>query len=337
VLATSSKGRSAGSVVAAVASILLLVIAGLVFLNRQYVTDQITVWSYEPSQAVQTINTRVGFSDKGSFYFYANRPDVAEASQFNQGCPRQEPSSPILGCYTGSRIFIYDITNEKLNGIEEVTAAHEMLHGAWDRLNNEERTRLTTLLRDEYTKHASGDLAERIAYYERNEPGQVVNELHSILPTEVKDLSPELEKYYAQYFEDRQKVVALHDQYSSVLKDLNTQAQALFDELTSLSATIESAKRSYDSGAAALAETVAAFNARSQNGGFSSQQQFNSERAALLAQSNTIDASRDAINSDIDRYNEAYQQYQNVAGELDTLNKSLDSISNLPQTPKIEE
>lgn len=299
--------------------------------------DQITVWSYTPSAAVTSVADRVGFTDKGTFFFHATRPEVATADAFNRDCPRQEPSSPILGCYTAGRIFIYDITNQRLNGIEEVTAAHEMLHAAWERLSEGEKSRLTTLLKAEYTKHATGELADRIAYYERNEPGQVVNELHSILPTEVKDLSPELETYYKQYFQDRQKVVSLHDQYNTVFKQLNARASELYTTLTALSRSVEIASAAYEKQANDLSSAIAQFNARADRGDFSSQQQFSTERAALVAQSNAVQASRNSINADIDRYNSTYSEYQQVAKELDTLSKSLDSIQSLPQSPSIEE
>jgi hypothetical protein len=334
---TSSKRKVARSFIAAVASILVLATAILLFINKQYVTDQITIWSFTPSQAVQQVSDKVGFSQRGAFYFLATKPEVSSAEQFNKDCPRQEPSSPILGCYSNGRIFIYDITNSKLDGIEEVTAAHEMLHAAWDRLSDVERSRLTTLLKDEYAKHATGDLADRIAYYERNEPGQLVNELHSILPTEVADLSPELELYYSQYFNDRQAVVKLHDQYNGVLKDLNTQLNALYEELTTLGVSIESSTEVYDQQSAELSRAIAAFNQKADNAGFSTQQEFNAERAQLVQRSNLLQDTRNSINVSIDRYNEAYTEYESVAAQLDTLNKSLDSITNLPQAPTVGE
>lgn len=335
--ATNSSGKRTGSIVAIVASVVLLLAAALLYSNRQYLTDQVSVWVYSPTQAVQDINNTVDFSNKGTFYFYATQPEVATAEAFNQDCPRQESSSPILGCYVNNRIYIYDVTNQQLDGIEEVTAAHEMLHAVWDRLGNSEKQRLTTLLQDEYQKHATGELATRMAYYERNEPGQVTNELHSILPTEVKDLSPELEAYYMQYFDDRQKVVTLHDRYSGVLSDLTNKITTLYEQLTTLSASIESASAAYTTQTDQLSTGIAAFNSRAQNGGFTTQQQFNSERSLLLNQSAQLESSRNAINEDIDRYNDMYGEYQDLATQLDSLNKSLDSITNLPQIPTIEE
>ena len=337
-LATKSSGRvRAGSITAAIVSIVVLAIAALLYLNRQYFSDQLVVWSYEPTAAIQDVSTRVAFSDKGKFYFYVTQPEIATADTFNQDCPRQEPSSPILGCYSNGRIFVYDITNQQLDGIEEVTAAHEMLHAAWERLSDTEKDRLSGLLKTEYAKHATGTLAERMAYYERNEPGELVNELHSILPTEITTLSPELEAYYAQYFQDRQKVVSLHNQYNTVLEGLRTKVEGLYDQLMMLSASIESTTRTYEVQAATLSTDIDQFNARAQSGGFTTQQQFAAERSTLTARAAQIQTNRNAINTDIDRYNGLYTEYKQVAGELDSLNKSLDSITTIPQSPTIEE
>ena len=41
-----------------------------------------------------------------------------------------------------------------------------------------------------------------------SEPGQRLNELHSLLGTEVAHLSPALERYSHRYFHDRQGIVS---------------------------------------------------------------------------------------------------------------------------------
>jgi uncharacterized protein YlxW (UPF0749 family) len=333
---TKNKSRSR-SVISTILSLVVLVLAIILFLNKQYVADQIAVWAYQPTQAVEAVSNRVGFSNKGTFYFYVTHPKIATAEQFNQDCPRQEPSSPILGCYVNGRIFLYDITNEQLDGIEEVTAAHEMLHAAWDRLGDAEKQRISALLQDEYVKLSDGPLAERMAYYQRNEPGQLVNELHSILPTEVEALTPELESYYKHYFKDRKSVVALHNQYDSVLEKLRVTVAQLDGTLTSLAASIEAETIEYNSESVQLESAISTFNRRASTNTFDSQEAFASERANLVEQSNQLQAKRDAINADIDRYNQTYEQYQVVGSQLETLNKSLDSISNLPQNTTIVE
>lgn len=326
-----------GTIVGIALTVIFLITAAWIFLNRQYVTDQITVWSYQPTPAIEAISERVEFTPKGEFLFYATRPEVAQANQFNQDCPRQEPGSAILGCYKADRIFIYDITNEQLDGIKEVTATHEMLHGAWARLSAAEQERLSKLLQAEYQKHVQGELKERMGYYERNEADQVVNELHSILPTEVRELSPELETYYEQYFRDRQKVVGLFDSYNSVFQGLKAESDTLFQQLTALSSSIEGEKAAYDQQSQQLATDIQTFNERAESGGFTSLQEFNTARAQLVNRSEQLEQNRLAVSASIDRYNTVYQQYQRVATDLDTLSSSIDSIPDVQQAPTITE
>ena len=317
-------------------SIILLAIAGFLLLNQQYVKDQISVWSYTPSSSVKAIDERVGFTHKGQFYFYATQPQVDGSEQFNEDCPRQEVGNPILGCYAAGRIFVYDIANEQLDGIEEVTAAHEMLHAVWERMTLDDQSRIGTLLRTEYQKQIGNeDLMERMEYYQRTEPGQFENELHSILGTEAKSLSPELESYYAKYFKDRQVVVGLHSKYDTIFENLKKQSDALYVRLTTLGQSIEARSVKYNDDIKQLSADIAAFNNRADTGSFSSISQFNSERSALVARSNQLDADRDAISTDITSYNNEYAEYQKVSSKIEVLNKSIDSIKDLQPAPSV--
>ncbi|MDB5179528.1 MAG: hypothetical protein JWN12_160 [Candidatus Saccharibacteria bacterium] len=324
------------TIVGGLFSIAILGIAAFLLLNQQYVKDQITVWSYRVPSNVQTIESRIDFSGRGKFYFYATQPELDGSDKFNADCPRQEVGNPILGCYASGRIYVYDVTNAQLDGIEEVTAAHEMLHSVWERMSDADRTRVSALLEAEYkTLGSNTDLTARMSYYQRTEPGQFDNELHSILGTEIGNLSPALETYYKQYFNDRQKVVDLHAQYSTVFINLKAQSDSLYNDLTTLGSSIESRSTQYDADVKQLSADITAFNTRANNGDFSSMGQFNSERAALLARSNQLDADRASISRDIDIYNLKYADYQKVSTEIETLNKSIDSIKDLQPAPSV--
>jgi len=317
-------------------SIAILGIAAFLLLNQQYVKDQITVWSYKAPANIQAIESRIDFTNKGTFYFYATQPELDGSDKFNADCPRQEVGNPILGCYAAGRIYVYDVTNAQLDGIEEVTAAHEMLHSVWERMDTSERTRIGALLEAEYkTLSSNTDLTTRMSYYQRTEPGQFDNELHSILGTEIGSLSPELETYYKQYFNDRQKVVDLHAKYNTLFTDLKNQSDSLYSELTTLGATIETRSKQYDADVAQLSSDITAFNARANSGDFASISQFNSQRATLVARSDQLDADRVSISNDIDAYNAKYDAYQKISTEIETLNKSIDSIKDLQPAPSV--
>ncbi len=320
------KRHSFGGVLAgSIFSLIMFGLAAFLILNRQYIYDQWNVWHYQPSSTINTISQRAGLSDKGKFYLAASDAVVEDAAQFNKDCVRQEAKNPILGCYTNSHIYIYNVTSSELDGIEEVTAAHEMLHAAWDRLSSSEKTRIGNMLDAEYAKIATPELKARMDYYNRNEAGERQNELHSILGTEFGNLTPALESYYSQYFTDRAKVVALHDKYESVFTQLTTQADTLYNQLIDLGKKITAKSAAYNADAAALSAAIQDFNRRAQAGSFTSTVQFNSERAALLARTAALEAERTSLNAQISSYNDMYAKYQALTVRTQQLNNSIDS------------
>ena len=316
-------------------SAVIFVFAGWLLFNRQYATDQVTVWAYQPPTEIQTIEERVAFTDNGKFHFFATQPVISDADSFNKNCPRQETGNPVIGCYAMGRIYIYNITNQQLDGIEEVTAAHEMLHAVWERMSSDERKRVGNLLEAAYAKVGDAQLKERMDYYARTEPGQFHNELHSIFGTEVANLGDELETYYAQYFENRQTVLNLHQQYNSVLVGLRAQAETLATELQTLGGSIAASTNTYNTDIAQLSVDIQEFNSRASSNGFQSQAEFDRERAALVSRTNQLDQQRVTINNDIEAYNAKYDQYQVVAKQIELLNKSIDSIEALDPTPSL--
>lgn len=333
---STSRTSRVGTGIAFALSVITIAVAALLFLNKQYVLDQLTVWSYEPSASVKQLDSRVKFTDKGLFTFFATKPVVADSSEFNGKCPRQEAGSPILGCYTSDdRIYVFNVSNEQLDGMKEVTAAHEMLHAVWQRMSNDERSRLETLLKAAYEQKASPELRTRMEYYQRNEPDAITNELHSILGTEVADLGPELENYYSQYFQDRQAILDLHAKYNKVYTALFNRADELSKTMESLSASIETRSKAYDTNVSQLSSSINSFNSRANNGGFTSLGQFNNERAGLVSQSAALEAERSAINADIASYSAMYDEYQTLASQIELLNNSIDSFKALGETPTI--
>ena len=331
----SSSGNVVVKTVIFAISLALIAFSTWLFLNRQYVIDTLTIWSYEPTAAVQAVNSRAALTDKGAFYFYATQPVLAEQDEFNTGCPRQEVGNPILGCYTGDgRIYIYNITNEQLDGMEEVTAVHEMLHAVWARMSDTEREGMTSRLMSAYGEITNSDLADRMAYYERTEPGQIANELHSILGTEFTSLSPELEAHYAQYF-DRATVLSLFASYNSVYEALYERADTLYAQMEALGTAIEQRLGSYTQQSAQLSADIATFNARATSGGFSSMSQFYAERAVLVGRTDQLEAERVAINADIASYNDMQGEYEQIAGQIELLNDSIDSFTTIEDTPSL--
>ena len=333
---STSKTNRLKSGIAFSLSILVIGFAGWLFLNRQFVLDQVSVWNYQPSASVESLDNRVKFTDKGLFTFYATKPVLAEPGEFNGSCPRQEAGSPILGCYTSAdRIFVFNVANEQLDGMKEVTAAHEMLHAVWYRMSASEQKRIGALLTAAYDKTANAELKERMAYYQRTEPEAITNELHSILGTEVGNLGSELEDYYGQYFENRQIILDLHAKYNDVYKALYSRADSLYSQMDTLSKSIDSRSAAYDTDVTKLSQDISRFNARANSGDFDSVSQFNAEKAVLVSRSNRLEAQRTAIYTDIDKYNKLYEEYKTLASQIELLNNSVDSFKSLGEAPTV--
>lgn len=324
-LRNKASGR-VSSVVSAVFGIALLLISLFLWLNKQFVTDVIANWQYRPSSAIAAIAVRTTMTDTGRFYFYASKPVLESTQAFNQECERKEANSAILGCYTGTNIFLYDVTDEQLDGIKEVTAAHETLHAAYDRLGQEEKDRLKPLFVAEYEKRRGDkELSDRMAFYERNEAGEQDNELHSIIGTEFKDIDPQLEAHYAKYFKDRQVIVTLFTKYRTIFKQLQAQTETLAAELKTLTAKITAASEKYNSDVTALNAAIGAFNKRANENDFASREQFDQERNALVRRVDAIEQQRSAVQDDIAEYERLRTRYNEVADASKKLYESIDS------------
>ena len=305
--------------VAAMAAIVLLAV------NQQRVRDQITIWNFTPSAAVEGHVERTTMTDEGRFLYYASEPVVIPEEEFDPICSEVEGAG-ILGCYlTGyQQIFLYQVTDERLDGAEEVTAAHEMLHAAWDRMSPSDRLALEPLLEAEVTERADDEeLAETLEFYAEVEPGERANELHSIIGTQFADISPELEEHFAEYFADRSAVVTLNETAEAVIRDQIAQGDAIIAKMEELDASITADYDYYNAGYDQLNLDIDNFNVRADSGDFSSQAQFDAERNALLARGTDLDALYLSIDTRAQEYEALRVQLEELSAVVDDLQAAL--------------
>lgn len=325
---------SRGRIGSLLATILLAGLAVLALSNLQYIQDAASYHQYQPSSEITALADDAGMNERGRFLFYASQPSLEGAKSFDTYCGKTEKSTAILGCYNGRKIYIYDIKDPRLAGIRPTTAAHEMLHAAYARLSSSDREMVDRLLDREYeTIKNDSQLADRMAFYDRTQPGEHMNELHSIIGTEKKEVSPELEEYYRRYFSDRSKVIAQHEQYYSLFAELRERADTLTGQIDTLRGTLERDRAAYDAQVAALQSSIAEFNSRAENGQFESQAAFARERQALFARSASLEDLRARINGVITEYNRLIEELNAIAIETEELNRSIDS--NLAPAPSI--
>ena len=316
-----------------VVPLVLAAIAGLAAYYWRDISDYARYISYTPPAHIQELADRAMLHDKGEYYFYLSEPVLEGTQIFNQYCGRREEKSAILGCYDGTRIYVYDVDDERLQGIEEVTAAHEMLHAAWDRLSMRERTRLEPLLESAYQELRTEELTERMEYYDRNEPGEHYNELHSILATEFTDLPAELEQYFKQYFSDRRAVVAIHDSYQRQFTERQARIDQLYQRLTVMVEQINSATQQYNAASAQLNNDIQEFNRQAEAGKYSSESAFYQDRNQLVSRAETLDAERSRIEAVIADFEAIKREYEQLADETQDLQRSIDS--SLAPTPAV--
>jgi len=308
----------------ATALVLVLLVSGSVwaFGNRQFIADRLAAWSFDAGPTITGYAQRSTMTDHAALIFEASRPTVDGTDGFDSVCGSAEAGSGILGCYLpGTQsIVLFDVTDERLDGIEEVVASHEMLHAAWDRLGDDEKDRVAPLLAAEAEK-LSGDagFVARMELYAVLEPGEHTNELHSIIGTEVGVISPELESYYTRYFTDRQSLIALHTASNAVFVDLQARTDALSAELDTLRASIDSDYAGYDT----LNGDIARFNERADSGDFASNAQFQREKSALLARQSALGTLFTSAEQRVETFNAKVAELESLDAETRDLTTSL--------------
>jgi hypothetical protein len=271
------------------------VLGGLVVaaLNYQAIWDQYALATYTPATDIAKIEPTLALTKQGKAIFYRASPVISGKAQFNKDC---QTSGGLLelGCYYRSNIYILRIDDARLAPEMQVVAAHELLHAAWLRLSSGERNRLAVELNRVYATIDDADLRERMASYERTEPGEQANELHSILATEYLQLSPELEEHYRRYFSDRARVVAAHDAYRQVFETRRKELEAELAQIRALKAQL-----------AVLNRQLEAYRTSNRI------EQYN----ALVPQQNKL---VDNINSRIDAYQSGVDEYNALSLSLDS-------------------
>jgi hypothetical protein len=319
-------GRALGIVLAVLLNVAL--IAAILWLgtHRDRVSDQFAVWNFAPTAPISEYAKRSTMTEEGRFLFYASRPSVASGTAFDAACATHQEGVGILGCYLPAdrSIHLFDVTDKRLDGLEDVVAAHEMLHAAWDRMSADEHAKLAPLLEAEVAKRQDDTtLAETLAFYATAEPGERLNELHSILGTEYSDLSPQLEAHYAEYFTDRAAVTAMHDSSNAVFVDQAAQVAALVAQIDALAAGIDTDYTAYNAGYDQLTVDVRSFNSRAQAGGFDSQAAFDDARQVLVSRQADLDALYASIQARNDEYSGLVAQLDALNARGDQLNQSI--------------
>lgn len=288
------------------------------------VYDYLRLRNYDAPVQVAQIATATSMDEKARRIFYAYHPSLDDKSAFNDHCNNRERTI-VLGCYVSGRgIYVYNVTEPRLQGLVEVTSAHEMLHAAYERLSSSDKTHVNDLLNQAYDKVTDKRIRGTIDDY-RKHGDNVVNELHSILGTEVRDLSPELEQYYRRYFTNRLAIVGFSDKYEQAFAERKQQIADDDQKLQHLKQQIEDnqnvlidQKAALDGSRSRLDDLLANKQYEAYNGGVPG---FN----ALV---NAYNTSVRHISQLIDQYNALVAERNAIAVEEGELVKAIDSRPN---------
>ena len=198
--------------------------------------------NYTPPTQISAIADKTTMTSYGRRLFYVNHPELLSVDSFSKHCQVAAEKTIVLGCYKGGDhgIYLYNVTDERLNGVVETTAAHEMLHAGYARLSAKERTHINSLLESYYKSNLTDErIKSTIDAYKISEPTEIDNEMHSIFGTEVRNLPPELEAYYTKYFSKRLTVVAMTERYQAEFTSRRDQAAAYDQQLATLKPIID--------------------------------------------------------------------------------------------------
>ncbi len=284
----------------------LIAALGVAAADHQNIADWWELHQYEPPSAVSGLVAQDTMTDYGKKIFYINQPKIEDKTSFASSCPNNGGEQTIvLGCYHAgeSGIFLLSVNDPRLDGVEQVTAAHEMLHGAYERLSVSDRKRVDAMLLDYYRNNLHDQrILKTIAAYKKSEPNDVVNEMHSVFGTEIVQLPGGLEQYYKQYFKDRRQVAAYAAQYQA--------------EFTSR----EAALARYDAQLGALKAQIS----RDENDLQTKQNEIDTLRSQLIAKKNNGDTS--GYNAGVTGYNSLVDSYN---AEVRTVKSLVDQYNQL--------
>lgn len=305
-----------------VITLLLMALPVVGFVKRQAIFDWWKLRDYTPSARIVELANSTTLTDSGKHLFYVYHAELQGSEAFNTSCDFSEQSI-VLGCYvSGQGIYIFDVKDERLKGIHEVTAAHEVLHAAYERLNTQERSRIDELTQQTFNQLENERIKKTVESYRERDPSIVANELHSILATEVDELPTELETHYAKYFTNRKAVVNYSKQYEQAFSERENRIKEIQQKLESLKNQIDANEKS-------LAQTKEDLAAQFSN--------LESQRSSTEA--NTFNARVRAYNGQVQRYNVQVQQsyalidqhnalvaeYNKIVGEEKELIQAIDS------------
>jgi hypothetical protein len=308
--------------------LLLIVLIGiyLVWLNRWWIYDEYRLYGYTPPGAISTIAQQDQLTPYARTLLYVYRPDLENSLSFNNNC-KVTQTAIVLGCtIIGQGIYIYNISDPTLNGIEQVTAAYEMLHVGYSRLSTSERNYIDNLVMQTYYKLAPTNpllKSEYNSYMATEGQSAIKNEMHSTIGTQISVLPVPLEKYYQRYFINRQVIVDYTNQYQSVFNSRENLVKADDQKLATLKVMFDNDENTLSGELTNIKNMQNTLNTLKAN------QQYTQYNAEVTVFNSAVDS----YNSLLTTYKDLISQYNSLVNDRNTIalseNKLTQEISSL--------
>lgn len=229
--AVSRRSRRIGRAISLLLGCLLVLLPGC-----SVIEDQLNLVPKAPSAEVKRLAQSTTMTPLAQRLFYRQQPTLEPPNQFWEQC-KVPHGNIVLGCYIEekkgafrkrSKIVIQNVIDPKFSGTMEVTAAHEMLHAAYARLEKQQREDIFQQLHAARQQVENPRLLNLLKNYETQGKDRYGHELYAHLGTELADLgNPALEAHYRNYFRDRQQVVTFAAESVRVVAKFEKQADEL--------------------------------------------------------------------------------------------------------------
>ena len=276
---------------------------------------------YRPTAEVAALAAASAMTGRSRILFYGAMPAVETGTPFLGDCPTSDSaSSQILGCFHDGRIYILAVTRPELVPVVTVTAAHEMLHAVYESLSDDERAKADAMTSTFFASTTDERLKRIVAQYDARAPENRANELHSLIPTQVTTLTPDLDAYYAPYFRDRGPVIAAYQSYITVFDGLFTQYDALKRQIDDLRARITDLRNQSDAAAADANRVSGQIDALRAQGRLADANALVAPQNDAVRRAQSLNASANALIGD---HNALVDQINAVAGQLGGLESAL--------------
>lgn len=290
--------------------------------NQQELRDKWRLRSYTPPSSISSIADSSGMSDYGRRLFYVSYPELKDRTSFRQFCTNSEQSI-VLGCYISTQnIYLLDVIDERLSGVEQVTAAHEMLHAAYARLSAKDRKKVDKMVDEQLKTVNDKRILDTIESYRKSDPASVPNEMHSIFGSELANLNQDLEEYYLKYFSNRSKVTVLANSYAAEFTSREQHVEDYDVRLSSLKTQIDQKQASLKEQASGLESQHSELESRR---GSLSAYEFNQLANQYNSSVRIYNGYLQDVKSLINQYNTMVEQRNSIALEEQSLIEAIDT------------